>query len=260
MIKFFRKIRQKLLSENKFGKYLTYAIGEIVLVVIGILIALQINNWNEEHKANLKELTILKSLEKEFNSNKAQLNSKIEHRNTIIKNCRRLLDFYNKPELVERDSIMYYLSSIVPTTFDPVQNDFVNSGTLEILKNEELKQLLINWSTDVIQLQEVEQMFLRYAEQDIISYTTELGLRRDLQYYFWNHANRSMLESNKVSNLVSKKTILKTLTKDDLMANSRLEGSIAQSLVYNMFNNQESETLMKRIDTIIQILNSEIEK
>ena len=48
MIKLFRKIRQKTLTENKFGKYLTYAIGEIILVVIGILIALSINNWNEE--------------------------------------------------------------------------------------------------------------------------------------------------------------------------------------------------------------------
>ena len=47
MIKFFRKIRQRLLSENKFSKYLFYAIGEIVLVVIGILIALQVNNKNE---------------------------------------------------------------------------------------------------------------------------------------------------------------------------------------------------------------------
>ena len=48
MIKFFRSIRQKLLTENKFSKYLLYAIGEIVLVVIGILIALSINNWNEK--------------------------------------------------------------------------------------------------------------------------------------------------------------------------------------------------------------------
>ncbi len=47
MIKFFRKIRQKLLAENKFSKYLIYAIGEIFLVVIGILIALSINNWNQ---------------------------------------------------------------------------------------------------------------------------------------------------------------------------------------------------------------------
>ncbi len=54
MIKFFRKIRQKLLTENKFSKYLFYAIGEIVLVVIGILIALQINNWNENRKQQIK--------------------------------------------------------------------------------------------------------------------------------------------------------------------------------------------------------------
>ncbi|MBT8306228.1 MAG: hypothetical protein KJN85_04770, partial [Maribacter sp.] len=53
MIKFFRKIRQQLLIENRTGKYLLYAIGEIVLVVIGILIALQINNWNEEKKVNI---------------------------------------------------------------------------------------------------------------------------------------------------------------------------------------------------------------
>jgi len=60
MIKFFRKIRQKLLSENKFSKYLIYAVGEIILVVIGILIALSINNWNENKKttANIKNLLI----------------------------------------------------------------------------------------------------------------------------------------------------------------------------------------------------------
>ena len=52
MIKFFRKIRQKMLTENKFNKYLIYAFGEIVLVVIGILIALQINTWNENKKSN----------------------------------------------------------------------------------------------------------------------------------------------------------------------------------------------------------------
>ena len=54
MIKFFRKIRQDLLSKGKTGKYLKYAIGEIILVVIGILIALQINNWNEDRKSDNK--------------------------------------------------------------------------------------------------------------------------------------------------------------------------------------------------------------
>ena len=59
MIKFFRKIRQNLLMENKTGTYFKYAIGEIILVVIGILIALQINNWNENRKLQNEELNLL---------------------------------------------------------------------------------------------------------------------------------------------------------------------------------------------------------
>ena len=59
MIKFFRKIRHNLINEGKTTKYLKYAIGEIVLVVIGILIALQINNWNEQRKQKLNYLNIL---------------------------------------------------------------------------------------------------------------------------------------------------------------------------------------------------------
>ena len=62
MIKFFRKIRYNLMSENKTGKYFKYAIGEILLVVIGILIALQINNWNENRKLNNNEKIILTDL------------------------------------------------------------------------------------------------------------------------------------------------------------------------------------------------------
>ncbi|WP_373520090.1 DUF6090 family protein [Aquiflexum sp.] len=62
MLNFFRKIRQKLLEENKIGNYLKYAIGEILLVVIGILIALQINNANEAYKANQSEQVVLKNL------------------------------------------------------------------------------------------------------------------------------------------------------------------------------------------------------
>ncbi|REG87831.1 DUF6090 family protein [Winogradskyella sediminis] len=71
MIKFFRKIRRNLLSEGKTRKYFKYAIGEIVLVVIGILIALQINNWNENRKSDniLKNYynQILKDLAKDYN-------------------------------------------------------------------------------------------------------------------------------------------------------------------------------------------------
>jgi len=61
VIKFFRQIRQKLLQENRLSKYLLYAIGEIILVMIGILLALQVNNWNEKRKTEQFELQLLHS-------------------------------------------------------------------------------------------------------------------------------------------------------------------------------------------------------
>jgi hypothetical protein len=62
MISLFRKIRQKLLQENKVTRYLAYALGEILLVVIGILIALQINNWNEIQQLEREELQLLEEM------------------------------------------------------------------------------------------------------------------------------------------------------------------------------------------------------
>ena len=78
MIKFFRKVRQKLLSENKFSKYLLYAIGEIILVVIGILIALQINIWNEQRKDRIEEANILRDIKGSISTDIQQLKLRIE--------------------------------------------------------------------------------------------------------------------------------------------------------------------------------------
>lgn len=69
MIKFFRTIRQKMLNENKFSKYLIYAIGEIILVVIGILIALAINTKNEKRETRLVELKYLSGIKSDFSLN-----------------------------------------------------------------------------------------------------------------------------------------------------------------------------------------------
>ena len=260
MIKFFRKIRYDLMEKNKTGKYLKYAIGEIVLVVIGILLALQINNWNEERKENLKEQAILKRLVKEFKSNRKQLLEKIESRNDINQNCNRLLTFYTEPENAQLDSILLYLGSIVPTTFDPVQNDLVKSGSIEIVRSEELKQLLINWSTDVIQLKEIEQMYLRYYETAFTSYINEKGIQRDLANYFWQKVSSSLLESKEVSNPIPGNSKISKISKEQLLSDPKLEGIITWSLNLNTFNNLEGQTLMKRIDYIIEVLESEIEK
>ena len=78
MITFFRHLRQRLLSENQFGRYMLYALGEIALVVIGILIALQIDTWNEERKSQSEEKAILANLNREFMQNKEALNAVLD--------------------------------------------------------------------------------------------------------------------------------------------------------------------------------------
>jgi len=77
MIKFFRKIRQKLLNENRFSKYLIYAIGEIILVMIGILLALQVNNWNELRKKEQSEIQLYQKIIADLNSERTIIENKI---------------------------------------------------------------------------------------------------------------------------------------------------------------------------------------
>lgn len=79
MVKIYRNIRQKLLSESKTGKYIKYAVGEIVLVVIGILIALQVNNWNEGRKSKLQQTVFLKNIRQDLMNDLVQLDKIIDY-------------------------------------------------------------------------------------------------------------------------------------------------------------------------------------
>ena len=88
MIKFFRKIRQNLLSEGKTGKYLKYAFGEIILVVIGILIALQINNWNE-NKSNITQA------KKHLETIKLNLQDDIIQAEKLLSETQTTIDYAN---------------------------------------------------------------------------------------------------------------------------------------------------------------------
>jgi len=152
MIKFFRHIRQNLLMENKTGKYFKYAIGEIFLVVIGILIALQINNWNENRKFVNEEKETIASLKLEFEKNLTDLEGSINVIQTIINSCNVLLEFtgpnYEFGSLKNVDSLISMTPRMV--VWDPslyTLSDIKNSGKLSRLSNDDLKILLIEWES-----------------------------------------------------------------------------------------------------------------
>jgi len=106
MIKFFRHIRQNLLSDGKTGKYLKYAIGEIILVVIGILIALGINNWNETKKETIATHNILLEIKEDLLQDKAQLEYSLDKHSKNLEAELRVLK-----ALESRDSLTKKLSS-----------------------------------------------------------------------------------------------------------------------------------------------------
>jgi len=146
MINFFRKIRQKLLTNNNFSKYLLYAIGEIVLVVIGILIALQINNWNEEQKIEKEEIGILNNLLEGLYSAKEQSDIEISNENQLKESLLVVLGKNsNKSKLginTISDSLFYdILWNSNPNL--PVLNsysDIKNTGKIGIIKNRSIRE------------------------------------------------------------------------------------------------------------------------
>ena len=151
MIKFFRKIRQNLIMENKTSKYFKYAIGEIFLVVIGILIALQINNWNQERQLQNEEKIILKNIHTEFLENKVALKLGVEENNQGCKASIALMNLVGqkREHILQHnlDSLMYVM--LETGSFRPSENtisDLLQSGKLQLLQNEDLKNLLYKWT------------------------------------------------------------------------------------------------------------------
>jgi hypothetical protein len=146
MIKFFRKIRQKMLTENKFGKYLTYAIGEIILVVIGILIALSINNWNENRKNSIEEKAILENLLENLNLSKIQSEQLISEEHQLKQNLIQILGVDSNDNKVNAkiisDSIfkntVWDLQSDMPT-FN-AYNNLKSTNKLSLIKNKNINE------------------------------------------------------------------------------------------------------------------------
>ena len=144
MIKFFRKIRQKLLTENKFSKYLLYAIGEIALVVIGILIALSVNDWNESRKTLLQDSEFLNNMRVELSVDILALRERKSHYQSInnqIKNTIKLFESgvqsLTSDEHQEIVSALSYFEILTPINKNTNQNDLaITHGTIERIDKE----------------------------------------------------------------------------------------------------------------------------
>jgi hypothetical protein len=236
MIKFFRHIRQSLIMKNQTGKYLKYAIGEIILVVIGILIALQINNWNENRKNIIKERNIISEIHQEFESNKEKL--------SFIKSMHQYhLDQINKVVALfplnfaetDLDSLSRFMSeSFADWTFEPTQGRIqwlVNSPNFDLIQNKELRDAFLLWEPTFQDFHEDEQYAIEYNRQDLYPY---------LRKHFSGGLN---LQDDRMDI-----SILKSLEFEQMMYGRRAR---LMSILQN--NTNELQRLEAIIETIIDL-------
>ena len=243
MIKFFRKIRQQMLTENKFSKYLLYALGEIVLVMIGILLALQVNNWNENQKKRNIETDVIASLNSEFKSAKLEiisLKKLIEERNTklstISENCS-----LNKPSISpERMDSLIWSSYALPT-FNPPNgtlSDLLSSGKIDVLRNIELRKSLSEWNGA---LEEVKRQELFQGEFLYKRYTPYIEERIEFKHpRFENYMRMEKAGSFEIDSRV--------LLKDVNFCNL-----VRRSIYFNLFVSFYYRGIEKEIDNIIKL-------
>ncbi len=180
MIKFFRRIRYDLMEKNKTGKpawpvgrYLKYAIGEIILVVIGILIALSINNWNEDRKDKKLEQNYLLKIHKEFKKNKEQFDLIISKHKQSYNSSNWIIENYNKPD-INIDTLRKHLSVFrYSWTYNPSKSSIdaiINSGKLGVIRDNELSNKLIEWPELIVDYQEEEIISRNFLDNIILPF------------------------------------------------------------------------------------------
>ncbi|NVK83440.1 MAG: hypothetical protein HWE21_03910 [Cytophagia bacterium] len=237
------------MTQGKLSRYLVYAIGEILLVVLGILIALKINNWNETVKNKKQEVVLLKNLKYDFEQNMQRLQSgesyisqRRDYIDQLLGYLRHLPEKIDSAEtvaLLERISMVHNFHPAMPT-----YQEMQGSGTLNLIKSIPLKNAIANYQTVLNSNEKIEishtPAFMEYARR-IANYMDEgigeVNLTSD-DYSAYNGINFDL-------EAMSKDEILINLLKD-------LRNKTTTELRY------KDELLMTRMANIMTIINGQL--
>jgi hypothetical protein len=245
--------------ENKTGKYFKYAIGEIILVMIGILLALQVNNWNTKRLEHIEEKTILADLKDDYQSAIEEFESLNAIRSTVISSAKDItlisvanIDNYPTTYL---DSL--FSKTLAGATFNNKSgslNVLLTSGKINLVRNTELKKALIEWPGDIEDMVEDEiyhdKLYQQY--QDLIS-----------DYLSWNdliksYAAFTRARFNRISYAVMPNNPISTSDYRSLLNNKTFFNVLHRRTTYCSGTNQETNLLIEKAEGIIKIIDNEL--
>ena len=205
-----------MLTENKFSKYLLYAIGEILLVIIGILIALQINNWNEENKTRKEESNILTEMKLALKSDLDYIDFSIKSHKLSTRNLTIIKEQFQL-KTTTNDSLNYLYYSLLYTS--PVEVTIVPFETLkskgfDLISNNSLRNKILHYYEQTVKYSMNKEQFI--SKKFTIEYCTKLF--NTVAWYSYKPPNSGMNQiiPNDIESLKKDKVFLNLLnTKID---------------------------------------------
>ena len=249
MIKFFRSIRHNLLAEGKTEKYLKYAIGEIVLVVIGILIALQINNWNEQRKIREAEREILQNLKSELLINKENLEKIHQRHLKVYEDGIFLLGLFNTN-----------ISNISVKKLDTILGTFETAWSFEA-RDGYIKSLISSGKIDYIQNETIKS-FITSFESLVIDATQDyVYIQRLLHERLWPNIDGKINQSNRIRTLHIFPNFPSGSYESDyhwFFNNREMEDVVSNITSWEIGEIDDELTLMNNINNIIEIIENEL--
>jgi hypothetical protein len=189
------------MSENRTGKYIKYALGEILLVMIGILLALQVNNWNEERKIKRTEIKLLVALEEEMTENQKLLSQALSIHKRLDSSTINILDNWKK--LTNQEKIQHIANQRHYFTMDLVSGvvkSIISGNTLSFISSDSIINFISTWEDKVKDIYENEELDAYYANNLMIPYLyNNLSVKDLISYSYNNYINSVFLSQvNKI--------------------------------------------------------------
>ena len=254
MSNFFRKIRGTLLNEGKTTKYFKYAIGEILLVIVGILLAIQINNWNINEDNSKIEKQLLISLQNDFQKTKQNITRTLQRQTNVVNLSKALMKHYvNKNIELKKDSISAMLISGASSFWriEPINGTYqsmLSSGDTKLLKNKKLLQSLTEYNGEI-----------NYGFEDHeVCINLILKIIDDLGNHPYLAIQPKLYDPNYITSQANSKKLKTELQM--LYKNSSLFVNIDNKVDFEANRLQWQNTMLSLVNNILVDLDNELKK
>jgi hypothetical protein len=247
MFRFFRQYRQKLLNGNRFSKYLLYAVGEIMLVVIGILIALQINNWNEEQKFRSQQYGLLNDLTADLEANLKELEYGRDRNRLFLKEYQSLSRAIREehPPSPIIDSLCRHLANWHSPFFTRTAYESLKNKGLEIIENDILKK-------KIVALFEKEFVYLS-EDYDRTEWEFARGIKTQLLNEYIQYSERGY-----PSDLGPIQHDVLPVDFESMKADKRFVNMLSEMIVYRSSGVYEYSQVIAAIRNVLRLMEGEL--